>query len=179
MKSFQCSNIIFIQTYTLLKKSVLLFLKRYSENCCFKSFRKFQEKHLYQQSNSSCPICDLKLKTDSTGNVCEHFQNCWESTQSGINFSKTTGEISAFYNLYLVRSYVPKSSSASDFKKSPFNRSCRIAVESLHATKNKLLAKCSKGLLKTLENCHEEICNTVPFQLIAGAQNLAFNPTCF
>ena len=105
------------------------------------------------------------------------FKIAGKALNSGINFSKTTREISTFYNLYLVHCYVPKSSCNRDFKKVSFNRSCRLT--GYNATKKKLLTKFSKGILKILENSHEELCNAVPFWQIVGAQHTAFSSTCF
>ena len=62
------------------------------------------------------------------GNI---FKIAGRALNSGINFSKTTGEISAFCNLYLVHCYVPKNSSDKKFEKAPFNWSCRLTVNRL------------------------------------------------
>ena len=75
--------------------------------------------------------------------------------------------------------YVPKSSSSRNLGKSPFNKSCRLTVESLNATKNELLVKFVKGALKFTENFQELISNGFPYQKFTNLQTAAVSLASF
>ena len=75
--------------------------------------------------------------------------------------------------------YIPKSSSSRNFEKSPFNKSCRLTVESLNATKNEHLVKFLKGALKFTENSREVISNGFPYQKFTSLQTAAVSLACF
>ena len=67
--------------------------------------------------------------------------------------SKAACEISAFYNFVknYINWYVSKSSSSRDFKKFPFNRSCKL-IAYKNTTKKQLLTK----FLRSFKNFLEE-----------------------
>ena len=65
--------------------------------------------------------------------------------------------------VYQVHWYVPKSCSSRNFGKFSINPATGLESTGCQATKNTLLTKFLKGVLKISVNFHEELYNGVPF----------------
>ena len=113
---------------------------RFLENCCCKSFRKFSDSSKLIRAGQSVQSITM-LKIDSNVNVYEHFQNYWERACSGINISKATGEVPAFYNFSFVYSHVLNEALLEISRNSFLTRVAGLQSTDCNSTKNKLLTK--------------------------------------
>ena len=127
-------------------------------------------------SVSSCPIHSPTTipKRTSTVNVSfawsQNFQNFWESVCVGSLFSKIK-ETSVFCNS--AGKFKPW---IVCFKKSPFNRSCRLTEYNFQIFKT--ISKFLKVALKLTENSQEIICNGFPYREFTDVQVLALDLRC-
>ena len=145
------------------------------EKLALRKFLKIIKKNIF----SSVPFKILELsnppsyknsKTDSTENisfVCfENFKIGWRASVVESHFNKVAKTVGFCNSAQKSKKCMVCSEmcSSRNFEKSPFNKSCRLTVESLNATKNKLLVNFLKGVLKFIENFQEMISNDFPYQ---------------
>ena len=136
--------------------------------------------------NWSCPIpppSPTNSKADSIANISFP---CFENFKIGLRSSAAkslfneVAETSGFCNsVQHAHSTFQKGSSPRHFEKSPFNKSSRLTIESLNATKNELLVIFLKGALKFTENFQEVISIGFPYPKFTNLQTAAVNLACF
>ena len=144
---------------------------------------------MFLLKNLSCPIPPPPhppppiRKLNSTANISFA---CFENFKIGLRSSATkslfneVAETPGFCNsVQHAHSMFQKGSSPRHFEKSPFNKSSRLTVESLNATKNELLVTFFKGALKFTENFQEVISIGFPYQKFTNLQTAAVSLACF